>query len=94
MQLINAYVLRQCKAWYIQKAVRVKLNTSNTDVVLFGNVFIGEMKIGNISGYLIQKRIGTMEGTWRKMILFTEGIMTVWILAEISASMPNNIVLK
>jgi hypothetical protein len=35
-----------------------------------------------------------MEGTWRKMILFTEGIMAVWILAEISASMPNNIVLK
>jgi hypothetical protein len=94
MQFINAYVLRQCKAWYIQKTVRVKLNTSNTDVVLFGNIFIGEMKIGNISGYLIQKRIGTMKGTRRKMILFTKGIMAVWILAEISASMPDNIVLK
>jgi hypothetical protein len=94
MQLINAYVLRQCKAWHIQKAVRIKLNTSNTDIVLFGNVFIGEMKIGNVSGYLIQKRIGTVEGTWREMILFTEGIMAVRILAEISASMPDNIVFK
>ena len=73
----HAYVLRQCKAWHIQKAVRIKLNTSNTDIVLFGNVFIGEMKIGNVSGYLIQKRIGTVEGTWREMILFTEGIMAV-----------------